>query len=48
MKKNMTQPPLIIKCSVCKDTGKMRYKNIEWAMYSWQPWLTKDCSYCNK
>jgi len=33
----------IIKCKICNDTGKVKYKKVEWAMYSWQPWLTRDC-----
>jgi len=33
-----------VMCSVCKGTGKIKYKEIEVLMYSWQPWKTKDCS----
>jgi hypothetical protein len=31
------------KCNKCKDTGKIKYKIIEYCMYIWQPWLEKDC-----
>ena len=31
------------KCNKCNDTGKIKYKDIEECMYSWQPWLEKDC-----
>lgn len=37
----------IFKCNDCKDTGKIKYIPIEFIMYSWQPWLEKECS-CQK
>lgn len=32
------------KCEKCNDTGKVKYKPIEDHMYSWDPWLERDCS----
>ena len=34
-------------CKICNGTGKIKYKKIEYVMYSWQPWLTKNCK-CQK
>jgi hypothetical protein len=33
-------------CTVCKDTGEMKYKEIEELMYDWDPWKTKPCTFC--
>lgn len=41
----MKQPKF--KCTECKDTGKVKYIPIQFSMYSWQPWLEKECS-CQK
>lgn len=35
------------KCNKCKDTGVIKYKEIEDVMFSWQPWLEKNCE-CNQ
>ena len=32
------------KCRECNDTGIIEYKPIEYAMYSWDPWLTRKCN----
>ena len=34
----------VYKCKKCKDTGIIKYMKVEWAMYRWQPWLTRDCT----
>lgn len=35
-------------CSVCKDTGIMRYHDIDgMTIYRWMPYKTKPCTYCN-
>lgn len=32
-----------IYCTEYNGTGKIKYKAIEWSMYSWQPWLERNC-----
>ena len=34
-------------CYKCKDTGIIKYKDIEYLMYSWIPWKIKKCE-CKK
>ena len=36
------------KCRVCKDSGIMKYRDIDDLQYSWVPWDTKECTFCNK
>jgi len=31
-------------CNKCNNTGIVKFKRIELAMYSWQPWETKPCN----
>jgi hypothetical protein len=33
----------VYNCSKCKDSGKIKFVPIEWSMYSWQKWKTRDC-----
>ena len=35
-------------CSVCNGSGMMRYRDIELLMYSWVPYKTKPCTYCDQ
>lgn len=44
----MKQSDKQFKCSVCKDTGIMRYHDIDgMTIYRWMPYKTKPCTYCN-
>lgn len=37
----------IVKCKNCNDMGEVKYKPIEYLMYSWVPWKVKPC-FCKK
>jgi len=44
VEKDLAKTSVLVKCNKCNDTGKIKYKHIEFLMYSWDPWLETECS----